>query len=51
MSVIHILSKGIYIIYTRVERGQDGMEVKSRIDVVLVKKDMMHYVQDVRGMR
>ena len=28
--------------YTRVERGQDGMEVKSMIDLVVVKKDMVH---------
>ena len=33
--------------YTRVARGQDGVEVKSMIDLVLVKKDMLHYVQDV----
>ena len=34
--------------YTRVARGQDGMEIKSMIDLVLVKRDMLHYVQDVR---
>ena len=27
--------------YTRVAKGQDGMEVKSMIDLVLVKKDML----------
>ena len=37
--------------YKRVARGQDGMEVKSMISLVLVKKNMLHYVQDVRGMR
>ena len=37
--------------YTRVPRGQDGMEVKSMIDLVLVKKDMLHYVQNVRIVR
>ena len=30
--------------YTRVARGQDGVEVKSMIDLVLVKRDMLHYV-------
>ena len=33
--------------YTRVARDKDGVEVKSMIDLVLVKKDMLHYVQDV----
>ena len=37
--------------YTRVAREQDGIEVKSMIDLVLVKKDMLHYVQDVRVVR
>ena len=27
--------------YTRVARGQDGMEVKRMIDLVLVKRDML----------
>ena len=27
--------------YTRVARGQDGMEIKSMIDLVLVKGDML----------
>ena len=27
--------------YTRVEGGQDGVEVKSMIDLALVKKDML----------
>ena len=34
--------------YTRVTRGQDGVEIKSLIDLVLVKRDMLQYVQDVR---
>ena len=34
--------------YTRVARGQDGVKVKGIIDQVLVKKDMLRYVQDMR---
>ena len=37
--------------YTRVARGQDGVEVKIRIDLVLVKKDMLPYLQDVKAVR
>ena len=37
--------------YTRVARGQDGVEAKSMIDLVLVKKDMLRYVQDARTLR
>ena len=37
--------------YTRVAKGQDGAEVKSMIDLVLVKKDMIHFVQDVMAVR
>ena len=33
--------------YTRVARGQDGMEVKTMIDLALKRKDMLHYVQEV----
>ena len=33
--------------YTRVARVQDGVEVKSMTDLVLVKRYMLHYVQDV----
>ena len=39
--------------YTRVARGQDGVEAMSMIDLALVKKDMLHYGQDgkvVRGL-
>ena len=34
--------------YTRVTRGKVGVEVRSIIDLVLVKKDMLRFVQDVR---
>ena len=40
--------------YTRVTRGQDLEEVKGIIDLVLGKKEMLRYEQDVkevRGMR
>ena len=37
--------------YTRVARGQDRVEVKSMIDLVQGKKDMLHFVQDVRAVR
>ena len=36
--------------YTRVARGQ-GVELKSIIDLVLVKRDILQYVQDVRSVR
>ena len=32
-------------------RGQEEVDVKSMIDLVLMKKDMLPFVQDVRGMR
>ena len=37
--------------YTKVTRGQERVEVKCMIDLVLVKRDMLRYVQDVRTMR
>ena len=37
--------------YSRVARDQDGVEVKSMIDFVLVKKNILHFVQDVRAVR
>ena len=37
--------------YARLARGQDGEEVKSMIGLVLMKKDKLRYVQDVRAMR
>ena len=34
------------------EKGcQDGVQLKGMIDLVLVKKDMLHYVQDVMSVR
>ena len=36
--------------YTRVAKGQDGVEIKSMVDLVLVVKDMLRYVQDVRAL-
>ena len=33
--------------YTRLTRNQDGVEVKSMIDLLLVNKTMLRYVQDV----
>ena len=36
---------------TRVARGQDEVEVKSIIDLVLVKKVVLHYMQDVRAVK
>ena len=37
--------------YAVVARGQDGLEVRSGIDLILVKKDMLRYVQNVRAVR
>ena len=37
--------------YTRVAKGQDRLEVKSMTDLVMVKKYMLHFVQDVRAVR
>ena len=37
--------------YKRVASCQDGVEVKDMIDIVLVKKDMLHYRRDVRSVR
>ena len=37
--------------YTRVARDQDRMEVKNVIDLLLVKEDMLHYVQDMGTVR
>ena len=34
--------------YTRETRGPDGVQVMSMINLVLVKKYMLHFVQDVR---
>ena len=32
-------------------RGRDGVEIKSMIDLALVKRDMLRYVQQVRTVR
>ena len=37
--------------YKRVARGQDGVEVKSMIDLLVVKKAMLRNVQNVREVR
>ena len=37
--------------YTRVAKSQDGVEVKSMIDLVLVKKDILRFVQDMRSVK
>ena len=41
----------VCISYTRGTRGQDRVQVKLMINLVLVKKDMLQYVQDVRAVR
>ena len=46
----NILSTSLHK-YIRVTRGQDGVEIKSIIDLGLVKKDTLRYVQDVRTAR
>ena len=37
--------------YRRMARGQDGLEVKSMVDLLLVKKNMLDYVQVVSAVR
>ena len=37
--------------YTRVARGQDGVVVKSMIDLVLGRKDMLRFLLEVRAVR
>ena len=37
--------------YIRVAKSQEGVEIKSMMDLVLVKKDILRYVQDVRTVR
>ena len=32
--------------YTRVARGQDGVEIKRMIDLALVKRDILRYERD-----
>ena len=51
MSVTHTLSTRVCISTHEWERGQDGVGVKSMIDLLPTKKDMLRYVQDVREFR
>ena len=37
--------------YTRVARHQDRVEIMSIIDLVIMKKDILRYAQDVKGVR
>ena len=37
--------------YTRVARAQDGVELISMIDLILIKKGVLSYVQGVRAVR
>ena len=37
--------------YTKMARGQDGVNIKSMIDLVLVKREVLQYVQNVRAVR
>ena len=37
--------------YTKVARTQDRVEEMNMTDLVLVKKDMLHYLQDVKRVR
>ena len=46
----HILSTEVCI-STRMARGQDVVEIKTMIDVVLVKRNMLQYMQDMRNVR
>ena len=50
MDNIYFEHKSLHM-YTRVARGQDGVEVKTMIDLVLVKKNMLRPVQDVRAVK
>ena len=37
--------------HTRVVRGQHGVDIKNMIDLVLLKNDIMRYVQDVKAVK
>ena len=50
MSNIYFKQKSLHKC-TKVARGQDGVEVISLIDLVLVMEDMLHYVQQVKTER
>ena len=48
--VTHFKHRSLYK-YTRVAKGQGGVEIMSMKDLVLVMRDMLRYVQDVRAVR
>ena len=48
--VTHILNTELCL-RTRVAKGQGRVEIKSILDLVLVKRDMLRYIQDVRVVR
>ena len=37
--------------YTRMDTGQQRVEVKNMINMVLVKEDILDYVQDLKAVR
>ena len=41
----------VWVTRTSSTRDEDGVEAKSMIDLVLAKKDMLRFVQDVRAVR
>ena len=47
MPVTHSKHRSLHK-YKRVARGQHGVELKNMIDLVLVKSDILRYVQDER---
>ena len=50
MGNTHFKHRGLHK-YTREARDQDGVNIKSMIDLVLVKRDMLRYMQDVKAVR
>ena len=48
--ITHFKHKSVHK-YTRMGEGRGGVEIKSMIDLVLVKRDMLRYMQDVRVVR
>ena len=48
--VIHTSNKKSLQKYARVTKTQDGVKVKSMIDLLLLK-DILYFVQDVRAVR
>ena len=46
---IHISSSSMYVsTYTKLDRSRDGMEVKSMMELVLVKRDDMSTVRGTK---